>query len=303
MQIIRSVDAYDRTDGLLLSIGVFDGVHLGHRAVLRSLVEQRRPGTLAAALTFERHPQSFLHPESAPRSITTLEEKINLLDGCGLDILFLLPFDERIAGLSAETFLRDVLLEKLRVQLLAVGDNWRFGKGRSGDVVLAKRVLEAAGRRFVSADLTEGGGDKISSSRIRALIEERRFDEADALLGSPYTVRGVVTYGDGRGHVLGYPTANLSIPSEKLIPPDGVYAAIARHDGIDRTAVVSVGSKPTFGGAATVVEALLLDFHDSIYGQEVALRRWRFVRAQERFDGAASLVKQMEADVRAVRGD
>ena len=301
MQIIRSLEAYDRSDGLLLSIGVFDGVHLGHRAVLRGLVEQRGPGTLAAAFTFERHPQSFLHPESAPRSITTLEEKINLLDGCGLDLLFLLPFDERIAGLEAEAFLHDVLIDTLNVRLLAVGDNWRFGKGRAGDVALAKRVLESAGRRFVSADLTEGGGDKISSSRIRGLIEERRFEEADALLGSPYTLRGIVTYGDGRGHVLGYPTANLAIPDEKLVPPDGVYGAIARHDGVDRTAVVSIGSKPTFGGTGTVVEAYLLDFGGSLYGEQIALRGFRFVRGQERFDGAASLVRQMDLDVAAVR--
>src|ERR1700730_5641945 len=160
MQVIRSIDDYDGSAELLLSIGVFDGVHAGHREVLRSLVRQRRPDTLAAALTFEHHPQAFLHPESAPKAITTADEKVNLLDECGLDALFLLPFDERIAGLAPETFLRDVLLKRLHVKLLVVGDNWRFGKGRTGDVALAKQVLEAEGCRFEAADLAESDGEK-----------------------------------------------------------------------------------------------------------------------------------------------
>src|SRR5579864_7561192 len=178
MRIIRSIEDYDRADGILLSIGVFDGVHAGHRAVLGSLVEQRRPGTLAAALTFERHPQAFLHPGEAPKAITTTDEKVNLLDACGLDLLFLLPFDERIAGLEAHAFLRDVLVKRLHVKLLVVGDNWRFGKGRGGDVALARNVLLPLGCRFESAELMQRDGESISSSRIRALIEQRRFVSA-----------------------------------------------------------------------------------------------------------------------------
>jgi len=302
MQIIRSIEEYDRSDDLLLSIGVFDGVHLGHRAVLKSLISQRRPGTLVAALTFEHHPQAFLHPESAPKVITTADEKTNLLDSCGLDILFLLPFDERIAGLEPEVFLREMLLRRLHTKLLVVGDNWRFGKGRTGDGALAKRVLEAEHCRFEAAELAEGAGDKISSSRIRSLIEARRFDQADELLGSPYVVRGVVSAGEGRGHRLGFPTANLTIAQEKLVPADGVYGAVARHDGEDHRAVVSIGTKPTFGGTRSVVEAYLLDFERSIYGDQLALRDWTFVREQERYDGADALVRQIDRDVAVVRG-
>lgn len=301
MQIIRSIDAYDRSDGLLLSIGVFDGVHIGHRAVLRSLVERRRPGELAAALTFEHHPQAFLHPEAAPKQIATADEKVNLLAECGLDLLFLLPFDDRIAQTDAETFLRDVLVSRLHVKQLVVGDNWRFGKGRAGDVALARRVLESLGCRFECAVLAQGDGDTISSSRIRSLIEERRFDQADRLLGSPYTVRGIVEAGDGRGHVLGFPTANLRVSDEKLVPPDGIYSAIAHHDGVDRTAVVSIGSKPTFGGTQRAIEAYLIDFNGSIYGDQLALRLWHHVRDQVRYDGPEALVRQMRLDVEAVR--
>jgi riboflavin kinase/FMN adenylyltransferase len=301
MQVIRSIDGYDRPDDLLLSIGVFDGVHLGHRAVLRSLVEQRRSGRLAAALTFEHHPQAFLHPDDAPKAITTADEKVNLLAACGLDLLFLLKFDERIAQIDAETFLRDILVSRLHVRQLVVGDNWRFGKGAAGDVALAKRVLEPLGCRSECAVLTQGDGETISSSRIRSLIEARRFDEADRLLGSPYTVRGIVEAGDGRGHLLGFPTANLRIAEDKLIPPDGIYAAVAHHDGDDRTAVVSIGSKPTFGGKQRVVEAYLLDFDGSIYGEQLSLRDWRHVRDQIRYDGPDALVRQMKLDAEAVR--
>lgn len=301
VQIIRSIEGYARHDPLLLSIGVFDGVHVGHRAVLRSLVAQRREGSLAAALTFEHHPQSFLHPDDAPKALTTADEKTNLLAACGLDVLFVLPFDDRIAGLEAEDFLRDVLAERLHVELLVVGDNWRFGKGRTGDTALAKRVLASRGCLVEHARLTEIDGEPVSSTRIRGLIEARRFAEADRLLGSPYTLRGIVEAGDGRGHLLGFPTANLRIAAEKLFPPDGVYAATARLDGVDRTAVVSIGTKPTFGGTAPVVEAHLLDFSASIYGEQLALRSWAHLRDQVRYDGADALVRQMRLDVESVR--
>ncbi|HXW77801.1 MAG TPA: riboflavin biosynthesis protein RibF [Candidatus Eremiobacteraceae bacterium] len=301
MRIVRSFADYEPDADLLLSIGVFDGVHVGHRAVLRRLSAQRGSGTRSGAMTFERHPQAFLRQSGAPKSITTTDEKINLLDGCGIDVLFLLPFDERIAELSAETFLRDVLLKRLRTRLLAVGENWRFGKGRTGDPALARRVLEPAGCRVESADLTEVDGEKVSSSRIRTLIETREFEEADRLLGSEFTVRGVVSLGDGRGHLLGFPTANLEVHSDKILPSDGVYAATATLEGADARAVVSIGTKPTFDGHALTVEAYLLGFDRSIYGETLALRRWRFVREQQRFANAQALVEAMHRDVALVR--
>jgi riboflavin kinase/FMN adenylyltransferase len=301
MRIVRSIDDYAADADLLLSIGVFDGVHIGHRAVLASLVRQRDAGSRAAALTFDHHPQAFLHPSSAPKALTTADEKINLLYETGLDVLFMLPFDERIASLSAESFLRDVLLRRLRTKLLVVGENWRFGKGRAGDSALAKVILEADGCRFEAAVLTASDGDSVSSSRIRSLIEARDFVTADRLLGAPYVLRGLVVAGEGRGHVLGFPTANLEISVEKLVPPDGVYGALAHHDGRDYTAVISIGSKPTFNGTARVVEAHLLDFHTSIYGDQLSLRDWSFVREQERYDGAEALIRQIDRDVAAVR--
>jgi riboflavin kinase / FMN adenylyltransferase len=301
MQIVRSLDAYHADAGLLLTIGVFDGVHVGHRAVLERLRANRSPGVLAGALTFEHHPHAFLHPGHAPKALTTVAEKINLLDECGLDVLFLLPFDERIQVLSGSTFLTDVLLAKLRTRMLIVGGNWRFGKDRDGDVALAQRVLERSGCAFAVEELLTEQGERVSSSRIRGLIEERRFEQADALLGSPFTVRGVVQGGEGRGHLLGFPTANLDVSPEKLIPTPGVYGSIARHDGADHRAVVSIGDKPTFGGHEVAVEAYILDFDRSVYGEQLAIRSFEFVREQRRFENAAALVEQMKRDVAHVR--
>lgn len=301
MQIVRSLDAYHADAGLLLTIGVFDGVHIGHRAVLERLRANRAPGVVAGALTFEHHPQAFLHPGHAPKALTTVAEKINLLDQCGLDVLFLLPFDERIQQLSAQTFLTDMLLARLNTRMLIVGDNWRFGKDREGDVALAGQVLKRAGCTFEVEDLLTRDGERVSSSRIRQLIEERRFAHADELLGSPYTVRGLITGGEGRGHLLGFPTANLDVSDEKLIPPPGVYGSIVRHDGTDHRAVVSIGDKPTFGGHVIAVEAYILDFDRSIYGEQLAIRSFDFVREQQRFENPAALVAQMKRDVVAVR--
>jgi len=301
MIIVRELDAFRPQGELLLTIGVFDGVHIGHRAVLNRLLTQRRHDSMVGALTFERHPQEFLHPGLAPKALTTVNEKINLLAGCGLDVLFLLAFDERIQSMSPEFFLKEVLLQKLRTKRLVVGERWRFGKDRAGDTALAARVLTSAACQFEATPLLEKGAEKVSSSRIRELLLARRFTDADELLGSPYTVRGVVAAGEGRGQTLGFPTANLTPAPEKLLPPPGVYAGIAHCDGCDFIAVASIGDKPTFGGGKPALEAHLLDFRGSIYGEQLALRDWRFLRDQVRYDGAEGLVLQMELDVAETR--
>ncbi len=299
MRIVRSIDSYEAGADLLLSIGVFDGVHIGHRTVLSRLQALRKPGTIVGALTFEHHPQEFLHPDQAPKCLTTLDEKINLLAGCGLDVLFLLPFDERIQSVTAEKFLNNILLQRLHTRALIVGDQWRFGKGREGDIELARTVLEAHACAFEAAPLLERDAERVSSSRIRSLINEMRFEQADALLGSAYQVRGNVTLGDGRGHELGYPTANLAIAPEKLIPPAGVFATTAHHSGKTYPSVTSIGDKPTFGGGKLTLETYLPGFDKSIYGDQLALTGWRFLRKQERFAGREALINQIALDVKA----
>jgi riboflavin kinase/FMN adenylyltransferase len=286
---------------LVLAIGFFDGVHRGHREILRALLRLRRPGQRAGVLTFRNHPASFLRPGSEPPLITTLEERVTLLGQSGVDDLYLLPFDASIASLPASDFVSRILGATLRVRALAIGENFRFGNGRVGDAALARALLEPHGAVVAAVPPLMEGGARVSSTRIREALARGDVAAADELLGAAYTLRGTVVLGEGRGHALGFPTANLAVPPEKTLPMDGVYAAVGRHDGRDYRALVSIGDKPTFGGGEKVIEAWLRDFRATIYGEEVALRDFRFVREQRTFASTDDLLRQMEEDATHVR--
>ena len=285
----------------VLAIGFFDGVHRGHREILHALRRLRKPGERAAVLTFRNHPASFLRPEHAPALITTLEERVGLLAGAGVDELYLLPFDASIATLDAETFVREILLERLAIRALAVGENFRFGAKRGGDVALATRLLAPHGIEVLAIPPLVDAEGRVSSTRIRAALARGDVAAADALLGTPYELRGRVLLGAGRGHGLGFPTANLAVPEGKTLPMDGVYAVVGRYDGRDHKGLVSIGDNPTFGAGPKTVEAWLLDFDSTIYGQELALREFRFVREQRRFESTDELIEAMHQDATSVR--
>lgn len=302
MKIWHSLEQRDpRTERpLVISIGFFDGMHRGHREIARQTLRLRRPGWRAAALTFANHPASFLRPGTEPPLITTPEERLDLIAAAGFDECFFIRFDERIASLSAQEFLEGTLAGALGVRGVVVGKNFRFGHKRSGDAGLMQRVFGDRGVSLVAVENTQdAGGERISSTRIRALIAQGETQAADELLGNSYEIRGRVVLGEGRGHDLQFPTANIDLPA-KLLPKDGVYAAVARYDGRDYAALVSIGSNPTFNGQRRTVEAWLRDFHETIYGRELALRDLRFVREQQRFETVTQLQEQMEHDLHAV---
>jgi riboflavin kinase/FMN adenylyltransferase len=215
--------------------------------------------------------------------------------------LYLLPFDERIARLSGEEFLEKMLVEHLKISALVFGENFRFGAGRSGDAALAGRVLGARGVTVSAVAPVLEGAERVSSTRVRAAIEGGDLARADALLGEAYTLRGRVALGEGRGHDLGFPTANLVVPSEKTLPKDGVYTIVGRYAGRDYPGLVSIGDKPTFGGGKKAIEAWLLDFQETVYGEEVSLRDFRFIREQRRFASVDELLVQMREDAAHVR--
>lgn len=301
MRVHHEVAPEPEARPLVLAIGFFDGVHRGHREILRALQRLRRPGERAGVLTFRNHPASFLRPGTEPPLITTLEERVTLLGNSGIDDLYLLPFDAAIAGVAAEDFVRRILSQTLRVRALAVGENFRFGNGRAGDAGLARTLLEPDGATVVAVPPVMDGAERVSSTRIRAALARGDVAAADALLGAAYTLRGTVVLGEGRGHALGFPTANLALPSEKTLPADGVYAMVARHDGRDWHGLVSIGDKPTFAGREKVVEAWMRDFRGSIYGEQLALRDLRFVREQRAFDTVDELLQAMQEDATHVR--
>ncbi len=285
----------------VVAIGFFDGFHRGHRAIVREALRLRRAGERTAVLTFREHPSAFLRPGQEPPMIATLEERVNAFARAGIDEAFVLPFDAAIASLSPAQFLDETLIGRLSARAMVVGANFRFGHKRAGDVAFAREHLRERGREMVGVPNTLDGGERVSSTRIRAAIAAGDLETADRLLGVPYTVRGSVAFGAGRGHDLGYPTANVAVSPQKMLPPDGVYRVTGRHEGRDYLGLVSIGTNPTFDGAARTVEAWLLDFNGALYGEELALRNFRFVRAQRRFDSVDELVAQMHDDASTVK--
>jgi riboflavin kinase/FMN adenylyltransferase len=299
-----------RTAGAVVTIGAYDGVHLGHQAVLRlvrELADAR--GFEAALVTFDRHPAEVVRPESAPRLLTTLEQRLELLDATGdLDLCWVLTFDEARSKEAAEDFVREVLVDGIGARLVVVGADFHFGHRRGGNVPLLERMGAELGFEVLGLGLVavegEASGVPYSSTRIRELLAKGDVAEAARLLGRPHEVRGVVERGDQRGaEHLGFPTANLTVPERICLPADGVYAgSFVAEDEVERPAAISVGTRPTFYEDGDVlVEAYVLDFDGDLYGQRVKVRFREWVRGQERFDSTEALVEQMHADVEATR--
>jgi riboflavin kinase/FMN adenylyltransferase len=300
--------------GRAVTIGAFDGVHLGHQAVLRLVHDLARArGLSATVLTFDRHPAEVVRPESAPKLLTTLEQKLELLDATGnVDECVVLAFDEARSKESAEEFVSEVLAGTLRAALVVVGADFHFGHRRHGDVPLLQRMgvelgFEVLGLGLVASpdgSLAADGALPYSSTRVRTLLAAGDVEGAAAILGRPHEVRGPVERGDGRGRELGFPTANVSVPQRTCLPADGVYAGtFTGEDGTERPAAISLGRRPTFYAEAglLLLEAHVLDFAGDLYGQRAAVRFLHRLRPQERFESAGELVAQMARDVAAAR--
>jgi riboflavin kinase / FMN adenylyltransferase len=273
-----------------LAVGEFDGVHAGHREVIRGS---------DSVLTFEPHPRTVVAPESAPKLLTTLEQKADLIAALGVDELIVIPFDGSFAAQSPQAFVEHVLIERLGATQVSVGENFRFGHRAQGDAALLA-AQEAFTTRIV--ELVELDGEIVSSSHIRGLVATGAVREAARLLGAPFEIRGVVAHGDKRGRTLGFPTANL-VPEARLAVPDhGIYATRATVPGLGEwVAATSIGVRPTFvTGRGLLVEAFLLDFDGDLYGRELRLEFLDRTRGERRFESVESLVDQMRADVREI---
>jgi riboflavin kinase / FMN adenylyltransferase len=298
VQIRHELDR-DGDRPLVLAIGFFDGFHRGHREIARQTLLRRRPRWRSGVLTFASHPAAHLRPGTEPPLICTPQERLDCFAAAGFEECFFVTFDDRVATLTPEAFL-NILVEQLGVRGVVVGSTFRFGHRRAGDVRLMQDYLTSCGVGTVFVDPVCEGGERISSTRIRALIGTGELAQADRLLGGAgYELRGAVEIGAGRGQTLGFPTANVRLPA-KLLPKDGVYAAVARYDGRDYTALVSIGTNPHFGGRTRTVEAWLRDFQGTIYGRELALRDLRYIREQRLFAGTSELIDQMRLDLQTI---
>ena len=283
-------------DPTAVTIGVFDGVHRGHRALIDRLVHS---GHVATVLTFDPHPAQVLAPGTEPRLLTTLEERLLLLEQAGVDLVGVLDLSE-IRHLQPREFVSGVLNGKLAMAEIVVGVDFHFGRDRAGDVDFLRGEGDVDGFKVDVIDLVSEGG-AISSSRIRQLVEDGDLRQANRLLGSRYRLSNVVVPGDRRGREIGFPTANLAPPERKVIPGTGVYAAFALLRGQRLQAAVNVGVRPTFGAGDLVVEAYLLDFDDDCYGEPLGLEFVSRLRPEIRFDGVEPLVEQMHRDVAETR--
>ena len=293
--------------GSAVTIGAYDGVHLGHRALLAELSERAEESGLATVVvTFDRHPATVVRPESAPQLLCDLDQKLELLEEAGVDRTVVVRFDQERAKETAEEFVTRELVEGLGARLVVVGEDFHFGHGRKGNVALLSDMGEAAGFVVdgVGLQASVEVGDTasvISSTRIRSLVAAGDVEGAAGLLGRMHQIRGAVVAGDGRGGAeLGFPTANLSIPADICLPAAGIYAGwFERSDGSRIMAAVSVGRRPTFYGTdgELLVEAHLLDFSGDLYGEQARLSFAHRLRDELSFISVDALVDQMAADV------
>jgi riboflavin kinase / FMN adenylyltransferase len=307
MELVADLADLRSETGAVVTIGVYDGVHLGHQSVLRlvrELADAR--GLDATCVTFDRHPAEVVRPESAPKLLTTPEQKLELLEATGfVDKCFVLRFDQARSTEPAEEFVREVLVDRAGARVVVVGADFHFGRGRGGNVALLERMGADLGFEVIGVGLVAAaGGPVYSSTRIRELLAEGDVEEAAALLGRLHEMRGVVEHGDKRGRELGFPTANVAVPARACLPADGVYAGtFTGDDGVERVAAISLGRRPTFYEEAdlSLLEAHLLDFDGDLYGQAAVVRFHDRIRGQVRFESVDDLVEQMGRDVADTR--
>jgi riboflavin kinase / FMN adenylyltransferase len=284
-----------------ITVGTFDGVHLGHRAVLDRLVSvARQRGLTSIVVTFEPHPLRVVRPEAAPRQLCTAAEKSELLGESGVERVAIVPFTRELAGYSPRRFVEKVLLSHFGLAHLVIGYDHGFGKDRSGDAATLQSLGEELQYDVTVVPHTDLDARPISSTRIRLLLSDGDVVDAARALGRPYSLDGRVVPGEGRGRSLGFPTANLEMESaEKLLPAEGIYAVRAQIDaqGPDLRGVLHLGPRPTFGGARPTVEVYLLDVEEDLYGRLVRVKLCGRIRAVQRFATAEDLVLAMHGDV------
>lgn len=286
-------------------MGNFDGVHLGHQALLRSMLAKSQSlGTVPSVLTFYPHPVEVLHPQKKLQRLTTTTEKLALLEQMGVELVLVLGFTKEIAALSAEGFFETHLLQGLGAKSVHVGQGFRFGKDRMGDNALLAKLSQERGIEAEGLSPVLRKEERISSSAIRLAISNGEVEAAAEALGRPYSISGTVVKGDARGRQLGFRTANLRCPSEKVLPKNGVYAARAKWQQQSFSAVTNIGHRPTFGPDSALiphVEAHLLDFDANLYEENLELLFLTRLRDEKKFSSLEELKAQIQRDIQSTQ--
>jgi len=294
MQLIRGIhNIQSEHHGCVLTIGNFDGVHLGHKEVIKALVKQAKElNSIAAVMVFEPQPREFFSPETAPARLCRLRDKYTLLASLGVERLICVNFNNKFAKLLAEDFVQDLLVNKLGIKSLIVGDDFRFGQNRQGNY----SMLLEAGKKFgfnvsdtASYKLSE---QRISSTEIRIALENDELDKAEIMLGRPYSIIGRVFHGDKRGRQLGFPTANVKL-KRRVSPVNGVYAVKVKVNKQEHFGVANIGSRPTVSGLRQQLEVHIFDFNSELYGQIIEVVLLKKIRKEMNFDSLVALTEQI----------
>ncbi len=302
MQVIRDLATLTPDTPVALTVGVFDGVHLGHQHLIQQTAQAAAAlGGKAGMVTFWPHPLEVLHPERKISYLTMLEEKLEFLATLGtLDLVVVLPFTPTLAGTSAGEFI-DMLMSHLALRALVEGADFVFGHNREGDMAFLTDYGQTHGFAVQTIDLQLADERRISSTSIRALLADGQVEAAMALLGRPYSARGLVAHGDERGRLLGFPTANLEIDPQKILPADGVYAVRARVDETIYAGAANIGVRPTLDGTRHLTEVHVLDLQRDLYQKELEVQFIARLRGERRFAGVEALQAQIAADVQQAR--
>jgi len=304
MHILRSIPELAQIPGpLFLAIGVFDGVHLGHQAVISTAARHAaEAGGTAVVVTFDPHPAKILRPQESPRLLTATQHKIALIRALGVSHLLVITFDRAFAATAPDDFVRQLATAARPLREICVGQEWSFGKNRAGNLALLKKLGAQLDFNVVGVEPITSGGEIVSSTAIRKAVEAGDFPAATRMLGREYTILGTVEEGKHLGRSLGFPTANLSAHSEQF-PPNGVYAAEGLLDGKTVRGVVNLGVRPTIDAdlPQRVLEFHLFDFDRELYGEDIELRFVRYLRPERKFENLAALREQIGLDVTEAR--
>jgi riboflavin kinase/FMN adenylyltransferase len=304
MDTLRSIPELEQLRGpLFLAIGVFDGIHRGHQAVISTSAEHARTANgTSVVVTFDPHPEKILRPDRAPHLLTATQHKIALIRQLGVSNLLIIHFDKQFAGTEPEDFVGQLVAHSRPLREICVGHEWSFGKNRRGNLDLLNKLGAEFDFNVVGIQPVKINGAVVSSTAIRQAIEKGDFAKATEMLGREYTILGTVTRGDSLGKKIGFPTANLSAHSEQF-PPNGVYAAEAKIDNELRRGVINLGVRPTVsaGKSERVLEIHLFDFDRDIYGQDIEVRFLKFLRPEKKFENLDALVQQIRRDVEEAR--
>ena len=285
----------------VLTIGVFDGVHRGHQRLIAKVVaEANANGAAAGVLTFRNHPDSVLNPNFRPHYITSVAERTRLMEELGVDFVVPVTFDREVAGLRARKFTK-LLSSNLRMRGLVVGPDFAMGYKREGNVAVLSTLGAELGFSVSVVDLLSDGGDAVHSTSIRKALVDGNVKDVAKKLGRNFSISGTVVTGDKRGRTLGFPTANIEVGPDMVVPGNGIYATLAFVDGERHMAATSIGTRPTFDGKGRTIEAFLLEFDSNLYNRQLRLEFVQRLRDELKFDSVDALLEQMELDVEQTR--